>query len=239
MKKYLVVLILLLISVVGNFSAQIFNDKVSSSELNALTNGELVVRNIEKSKNIGIQPISPYIDRAIKTIVNLKPAYLAEVIQIIPYEGNEDLLGQLEGLLMNVKGYEGIPYYSEQHECFFDLYSKATVKSINKSENITTVNADLEMAPFGVIDTSITIEKNSDGLFYENTNLNNLKYSGITVAKKEKMKSVITVSRVGDNWILYGIGGVDAPSIFFLRDRIEVSFMNRIKTMCSYFFENI
>ena len=36
-----------------------------------------------------------------------------------------------------------------------------------------------------------------------------------------------------------GIGGVKAPSIFFLRDRVETSFMNRIKTMCSYFFEQM
>lgn len=239
MKKYIFMSTLLLLFMVSNFSAQIFNDKITVSELEAINKGELVVRNIEKSKNIGIQPFSPYVDKAIKTIVDLKPAYLAEVIQIIPYKGNEDLLERLEKLLINVQDYAGIPYYSVQHKAYFDLYSSAKLKEIKQDEHTTTLNADLEMDPFGVIDTSITIEKNSDGLYYENTNLNNLKYSGFTVAKKGKMKSVITVSRLEDNWILYGIGGVDAPSIFFLRDRIEVSFMNRIKTMCSYFFENI
>ena len=129
MKKYIFMSTLLLLFMVSNFSAQIFNDKITVSELEAINKGELVVRNIEKSKNIGIQPFSPYVDKAIKTIVDLKPPYLAEVIQIIPYKGNEDLLERLEKLLINVQDYVGIPYYSVQHKAYFDLYSSGLISS--------------------------------------------------------------------------------------------------------------
>ena len=50
------------------------------------------------------------------------------------------------------------------------------------------------------------------------------------------MKSIVVIVRQGDSWVLYGVGAVDAPSIFFLRDRVETSFMNRIKTFCTFFF---
>ena len=53
------------------------------------------------------------------------------------------------------------------------------------------------------------------------------------------MKSIIAIVKEGNSWILYGIGAVNAPDLFFLRDRIETSFMNRIKTFCSYFFKKL
>lgn len=102
------------------------------------------------------------------------------------------------------------------------------------------MNVQLEMEPFGNIDTDIVMETSADTLYYENMNRNDLRYyDKFTAVKGENMKSIITVFRSGDSWILYGIGGVKAPSIFFLRDRVETSFMNRIKTMCSYFFEQL
>ena len=42
-----------------------------------------------------------------------------------------------------------------------------------------------------------------------------------------------------DNWILYGIGGVNAPKIPFFSERIEVSFINRIKTFCNFIFTKL
>ncbi|MBQ5384459.1 MAG: hypothetical protein IIU46_08430, partial [Treponema sp.] len=92
---------------------------------------------------------------------------------------------------------------------------------------------------FGTINTTITSRKSSDSYYYVSTNDNKLKYSGITCVDPGKMKSIIVIVRDGNSWILYGIGAVNAPDVFFLRDRIETSFMNRIKTFCSYFFKKL
>ena len=232
MKKTTVLVIALLFTAF-TLTAQVFNNKLTSDEQQRLANGELIIRNIGKAKNISINGVNATLSKTIDTIKELNPAYLAEVIRMVPYAGNEDLLEKLRPIILNVEDYVGIPYYSERHETYYDLYSSAEIKSYR-------LNAIMEMAPFGGIDTDIFLVTEDDSLYYENTNLNNLKYhEGITVVKDKCMKSIVTVFRSGDSWILYGIGGVKAPSIFFLRDRVETSFMNRIKTMCSYFFEHL
>ena len=84
------------------------------------------------------------------------------------------------------------------------------------------------------------LEKDESVLYYETVNKNKLRYyDRFTCVKPYTMKSIITVfpSADGQSYILYALGGVDAPSIFFLRSRIETSFMNRISTFCSYFFD--
>ena len=98
----------------------------------------------------------------------------------------------------------------------------------------------MEMDPFGVIKTQINIEKKENSIFYQMLNLNLLRYHDkFNAVKPQKMKSVITVFRDGDNWILYALGTVDTYKIFFLKDRVETSFMNRIKTFCNFIFEKI
>ena len=205
---------ILLVFTLFSLSAQVFNNKLTSDEQQRLANGELVIRNIGKAKNISINGVNDTLSKTIDTIKDLNPSYLAEVIRMVPYAGNEDLLEKLRPIILNVEDYVGIPYYSERHERYYDLYSSVEIKSQRVADSTATNMA--------------------------NTNLNNLKYhDGITVVKNKCMKSIVSVFRVGDSWVLYGIGGVKAPSIFFLRDRVETSFMNRIKTMCSYFFEHL
>lgn len=221
-------------------SAQVFNNKLTSDEQQQLANGELIIRNIGKAKNISINGVNPTLSQTIDSIEELKPNYLAEVIRMVPYAGNEDLLEKLRPIILNVEDYVEIPYYSERNKKNYDLYSSVKIKSQSDDGTTARLNAILEMSPFGEIDTDIFLTTEGETLYYENTNLNGLKYNGgITVIKDKCMKSLVTVFRSGDSWILYGIGGVKAPSIFFLRERVETSFMNRIKTMCSYFFEHL
>ncbi|MBO7174943.1 MAG: hypothetical protein J6V57_04265 [Spirochaetaceae bacterium] len=238
--KKTTILVILLVFTLFSLSAQVFNNKLTSDEQQRLANGELVIRNIGKAKNISINGVNDTLSKTIDTIKDLNPSYLAEVIRMVPYAGNEDLLEKLRPIILNVEDYVGIPYYSERHETYYDLYSSVEIKSQSDNGNTARLNAIMEMSPFGGIDTDIILVTDDESLYYENTNLNNLKYhEGITVVKDKCMKSIVSVFRFGDSWILYGIGGVKAPSIFFLRDRVETSFMNRIKTMCSYFFENL
>lgn len=239
MKKITILLTLLVLTSLS-LSAQVFNDKLTAEEQQKLANGELVIRNIGKAKNISVNGVNPILEQTIETIEDLNPSYLAEVIRMVPYAGNENILEKLRPVMLDVEDYVGIPYYSERHDTYWDLYSAVEILEFTDDGKAAHLNALMEMSPFGNIDTVINVTTGEDSLFYENTNLNNLKYhEGITVVKKNNMKSIVTVFRSGDSWILYGIGGVKAPSIFFLRDRVETSFMNRIKTMCSYFFEQM
>lgn len=217
-----------------------FNSKVTEEDLKTLSEGKVVARNIDKFKNIGIESNSPLVERMKEQIKDLSPNYLAELIQIRPYEGNEDLPQKLFDVLSDIENYAGIQYWSVRHERYYDLYSSAKILKQEKiSDSRFTYETELYMEPFGTIETPISIEKGEDYLIYTNSNANSLKVKGMTAVKARNMKSVILLFKDGDNWILYGIGGCKAPRIAMFESRIETSFINRIKTFCSYVFTKI
>ena len=223
-------------------SALPFNNKLSKAELADLEDGKIVVRNISHASNMCLEASSESAQKIIRDIYALNPSYLAEVIQIKPYAGNEDLPARLEDTLMNISDYIGIPYYSERHERYYDLYSAAEIKDdfIGADGLTREVKADLTMEPFGRIETSITITAPGDYVYYLSTNDNTLIYEDrFKCVKPKNMKSAILLFRDGDNWILYGAGGVKAVKIIFFEKRIETSFINRIKTFCNFIFKKL
>ena len=225
MKKIFTVFTIYLISSLG--FALPFNSKVTDEDLKLLEEGKVVARNIDKFKNIGIESDSPLIARMKEQIKDLSPNYLAELIQIRPYAGNEDLPQKLFDVLSDIEHYAGIQYWSVRHERYYDLYSSAKIlKQEQISDSRFTYETELYMEPFGIISTPISIEKGEDYLIYTTSNSNSL-------------KSIIVLFKDGDNWILYGIGGCKAPRIAMFESRIETSFINRIKTFCNYVFTKI
>lgn len=221
------------------FSQALFNANLSAAESQKLANGEILIRNIGKAKNICLNPVTVQATNLIENVTKLKPAYLAEVIQVLPASGNEDLLKKLKPLLLDIEGYVGIPYWSERNQQFYDLYSSASVVRSGIAENGGNMNVDLVMNPFGNINVDIDLTDSGSELFYRMKNTGGVAYDNITVVRPEKMQSFVYAFTYNDFIVLYGIGGVNAPSIFFLRDRIETSFINRIKTFCKFIFEKM
>lgn len=218
-----------------------FNSKLSEADKETLNKGEVLIKSIDKFKNAAIEGNNPGIARITEEIKELGPNYLAEIIQIRPYEGNEDLMQKMRIVLEDIPNYAGIQYWSEQHERYWDLYSSAYIVGQEKiSDTAVKYNADLYMSPFGTIHSPILIEQTDDYLFYVSGNTNDLKYEEkITCIKKNNMKSAILLFRDGDNWILYGLGGCKAMKVAMFQERIERSFINRIKTFCNYVFTKI
>lgn len=220
-------------------SADPFNSRLSSSEREKLESGQVLIKNIETMKKVCISE-SSQTKQLLSSMKKLDPNYTAEIIQIRPYAGNENLIEEIKAALLNISDYAGIPYFSERTQKWYELYSSAEITSMDATENEIKVKADMEMKPFGVIHADILINTASDYLYYEMVNTNDLRYyDKFTAVKAHRMKSAISVFRDGDNWVLYAVGGVDALRVFFLTERIETSFINRIKTFCNYIFEKI
>jgi hypothetical protein len=216
-----------------------FNNNLSSSERKQLESGQVVIRNTGSLKKLCINS-TPQTKKILSIMQDLKPAYIAEVIQVRPYKGNENLDSKTESILCNIPGYAGIPYYSERAEKWYELYSSAVITNAKATGGTMTYYADLEMSVFGTVKTQIDIDRSNGNLFYWMKNLNKLRYHDeFTAVEPENMQSVIIVFRDGDNWILYAIGGVDAYKVFFLKDRVETSFMNRITTFCNFVFTKL
>lgn len=239
MKKKLILSIFFLF--VFSLFASPFNEKLSIEEHEKLLSGEVLIRNINFKKNICLkQNLFPIADELLQLIDDLNPKYLAEIIQFKPYEGNEDLAQLLEDLLNNIPEYAGIPYYSQRAEAWYDLYESAEITETKIEDNVKTIKATLKMEPFDTVYETITLQSDNQTVYYTAQNDNKLRYlDKFDCIWPEKLKICILLFRDGDNWILYGIGGVNAPRIPFFTERIQTSFINRINTFCSFIFEKL
>lgn len=235
-----VFLVFLLISVSPVFSLP-FNSQLSTTDLQKLNSGEILVRNIDYAKNMSIQSgVNARCDELISMVKGFNPKYLGEVILIKPYRGNEDLPDRINELLNNIDSYTDIPYYSEHAERWYNLYDEAETVSKTVSGNKTVIKTNLVMQPVGLIEEQIEVINEGNTLIYKAENTNSLKYEDtISFLSPGKMKIGIVVFRDGANWVIYGAGGINAPHIPFLTDRIRVSFINRICSFCDYIFKKL
>ena len=220
-------------------SADPFNNKLTAADREAISGGEILIKNINYEKNMCLKKgEAPLGDKLIAEIRDLNPKYLAEVIQYKPYKGNEDLPQRLEALLNNVSDYAGIPYYSVRAEEWYNLYDSAEiVESVERSDG-KSLKAELMMEPFDLVKEDIELYRTADSILYTAVNTNKLRYlDKFDCIWPKKMKICILLLRDGDKWILYGIGGVNAPRVPFFTERIQTSFINRINTFCSFIFK--
>lgn len=236
MNKHFLVFLFLGISTF--LSAEIFNKNLSAADLEKVESGEVLIKNINFQRNMSLNPdINELDNKLFDKIKTLNPHYLAEIIQYKPYEGNEDLPQRLEKILNAIPDYAGIPYWSERAQYWFDLYTSAEIIEQVEEDNITHFKADFLMDPFGLVHEDIDIERADESILYSAINTNKLRYlDQFDCIWPEKMLICIYLFRDGDNWVLYGIGGVNAPRIPFFTQRIQTSFINRINTFCSYIF---
>lgn len=218
-----------------------FNEKLTEDELNTLSTGQVLIKNINNKKNICLKKnLFSSADELLAIMDDLNPKYLAEIIQIKPYEGNEDLPKKLETILNNIPEYAGIPYYSERAEHWYNLYDSAEITETFIENNVQTIKATLKMQPFDTVYETITLTSDENTVFYTAQNENKLRYlDKFDCIWPQKMKICILLFKDGDNWILYGIGGVNAPRIPFFTERIQTSFINRINTFCSFIFDKL
>ena len=238
MKKILSAFIILIFTA-ASLMADPFNSKLSSEERETISGGEIIIKNINYEKNMCLKKgASPLGDRLITEIRDLSPKYLAEVIQVKPYKGNEDLPQRLEALLNNVSEYAGIPYYSVRAEKWYNLYDSAEiVETIERSDG-KSLKAEFMMEPFDLVKEDIELIRGTDSILYTSVNTNKLRYlDKFDCIWPKKMKICILLLRDGDNWVLYGIGGVNAPRVPFFTERIQTSFINRINTFCTFIFQ--
>lgn len=238
MKKTLTILFTAALMMVTTVTfADPFNKRLKPEEREKLEKGEVVIRNTGDIDKICMNK-NEATTKMIEIIDDLDPAYLAEIIQIRPYEGNEDLLERTMAVLMDIQEYTHIPFRARAGD--YMLYNSAEITEEVTEGNSKKILADMDMDPFGLIKTQIDIDENESSVFFQMMNLNQLRYRDqYNAVKPQKMKSVITVFRDGDNWVLYALGSVDTFKIFFLKDRVETSFMNRIKTFCNFIFTKI
>ena len=237
MKKIQILLTLFIAT--SSLFANPFNDKLSQEEKARLEKGEILIRNIDYTKNMVLsEGISKKGDFLLTTVKDVKPKYLAEVIQVKPYKGNENYAEVLNQLLYRVEDFTNIPYISNGGDEYL-LYDSAEILSQKKDGEVTNLNVHMYMEPFGDVYQDMKIYKANDSeLLYTSKNTNKLRYlDKFDCLWPEKMLITIYLFRDGDNWVFYAVGGVNAPHVPFFTDRIRRSFIRRITTFCDFIFK--
>jgi len=218
----------------------LFNQKLKDKEKETLSKGGVLLRSVSSLKKLCVNRNSKT-DLAINPMSKkIKSGYIAEIINFRPFNGNEDLIEQINAAMSDFLSYTDIPYYSEQHKRYFPLYNYAEVTSITSNGNTTTINEILEMDMFGRFHSQIDIETYDDYFLYKLKNTDKLKFHNfITVAKPEEMSSIVAVFRIDDYWMIYAVGGANIVRIPIINMRAEPAFTGRVKAFADFVFKKI
>ena len=222
-----------------NFNS-LFNNQITTIELEKLENEEIVIRNIGNRKKLVLtRSENNIISQVQNEIYKRNPNYLAEIIKLVPKNKDPNLINNIFDAILDITSYTDIPYYSEHNKIWANLYDTAVLNSCDGSKNEKKMNFTVEMKPFGTIVFNGEVKKTDNSLYYTMTNSSKITFENITCVKPKKMYTSIVIFEYNDYYVLYGLGSINAPSIFFLKDRIETSFVGRIKYFCKYMFEKI
>lgn len=244
-KKKLILLVLTLIYstfLFANDFSDIFNKNILPEELNRLANNETVVRNIGNAKKLSLTESGNELIQSLhKDLLKSNPNYLAEIIRIVPKKDNEFLPEEIYNAILDIESYTEIPYFSERQQKWYNLYESAIINSIKETGDTKEIDFTVEMKPFNIFDMYGKLQKTENSLYYKMVNDTKVIHdqTNITCVKPKNMVSSIVLFEYNDYYILYGIGSVDAPSIFFMKDRIDTAFIGRIKDFCKFIFEQI
>ena len=131
---------------------------------------------------------------------------------------------------------------AENSEAKKEMTLSLTYKNLSNSIRgiVTDAVSDFTMSPFGLINTAIHTERSDCTYWYSLTNTNKIKYKDfITCVGKENMKLSLALFKSDDYWVVYGFVAADAPSIFFIRKKVEAAIVERAQAFCSYFFTQL
>ena len=168
---------LIFIALISFVFADPFTSKLTSEEREEINSGKILIKNINYEKFMCLKKGQSELgDQLYSEIHDLNPKYLAEVIQIKPYKGNEDLPQRLEELLNNVPDYAGIPYYSVRAEEWYNLYDSAEITETIEKKNGKILKADLYMEPFDLVKEDIELTRDKESILYTAVNTNKLRY---------------------------------------------------------------
>lgn len=218
--------------------SQLFNGTWKKEEIENLQKGEIVIRNIRKAKKISLNHgANPHADKVIKTIDDLDPVYLAEIIYKMPKAGNENIVQQAVTIFSDISLYKEIIYTDERKGKACPLFPEAEVKERQDTPAKIRIATHLQMDMLSDYDSELIIKNDANGFFFEQRNKTPLKWKSFTAVKSENMRAAICCFEFGGEYYVYALGGIKAPRIPFVLKEIERQFIGRIKDFTVFYIK--
>jgi hypothetical protein len=229
---------------------------LDTKELSRLSGGEAVIRTVKDPRRLALVATGKTADEIRTSVAALRPNYLSEVMAIIPAADEKAataLLEKLAGVVADVKGYIGIPYWSKRQKTYYDLFDKMEIwakKGLPGGESIEVVQ---HMEPFDDFGARYDYRLESSpgfpaapgiatSLIFSATNLGPIVYSygGYKAVAPGGMQWLLYAYRDGSRILFYGVGAVKAFDGFGLfRDRLETSFIGRVEHFYAHMIKKL
>jgi hypothetical protein len=212
---------------------------MNEADRQTLKSGKLLIKNIGRYKNVMLNPVTPEAKNLLEQMKKLDPAYLAEITYIVPVEEADRCLSILYDNLLDVKTYPSIPYYSQSHNEWNVMYQFVKITASDYRTTGAAISVFGEITPFEPYNFDIALSRSGSSLEFRLVNTSEIKFKGVPCVSKGKSLTLVCAFPYGDKMIIYGVGGVNAPYVPILNEKIQTSFINRITTFCSYIFGKI
>lgn len=213
-----------------------FSSEWGDVEKNGLQEGKIIIRNIQRCKNISIQKgLNPCVDKVIDVAEKIDANYLAEIIYKMPKNGNESVIDQAVSIFEDISLYKEIIYTDEKKGSNRNLFPLVEERFRNDGPGYIQIGSHLRMDMLSAYDSELEIEYGKDGFFFHQKNTSPLMWRSFKAVKDGNMVAGICCFEWNGDYYVYALGGIRAPRIPFVMKEIERQFIGRIEDFTVFY----
>lgn len=215
-----------------------FTTEWGYTEKIGLQEGKIIIRNIQRCKNISIQKgLNPYVDKVIDVAEKIDANYLAEIIYKMPKEGNDDIIEQAVKIFEDINLYREIIYSDEKKGSNRNLFPLVEARFRNDAPGYIQIGSHLRMDMLSAYDSELEIEYGENGFFFHQQNVTPLLWRSFKAVKEGNMIAGICCFEWDGAYYVYALGGIRAPRIPFVLKEIERQFIGRIEDFTVFYIK--
>ncbi|HUW40820.1 MAG TPA: DUF6675 family protein [Rectinemataceae bacterium] len=205
------------------------------TESAALERGEPVIREAS-ADSLSLAVDSPFADEIRDKVGALGANYVGEVLMILD-SADPAVLAKLAHELSDVRGYVGIPYWSQYQRQTYELFDRMKIIERSAGPDGATTVAEGHMKPFADYRARYSYELSGGELRFRSVNLSPISYKGFPAVGDGGMVWYLYAFERGGRTYLYAVGAVRAFDFFGIFGyRLRLSFMGRIESFFSYMY---
>jgi len=212
---------------------------LSAEEVAQLEAGEPVFIFMDDMDESSLSPTSREGREILEEYEDIDPNFLIESFFILPVEeGTGDrVLEEVRTFLLDITRFIGVPYWSERHEKYFDLFSRIEIKKRRTFDDGSSgLFAEQKMKPFKPHEALYRYWMQGSDFIYTSTNTEPIHYKFVKAVKEGNMFTSLFVHAEPEALVFYGVGGVRAFTFFgVFGDRLQDSFQGRTEAFFKWF----
>jgi hypothetical protein len=213
---------------------------------------EGAIRSVKKNEALEFLPAQSSGIDLYGTVMKINPAYLAESLLVIPYQGRVFTRLDAYNALGKISDLKGRLYRSSTRNAEVPLFQEAARLESEKSSKAVpdplparelpyteTVFIRLKDINFGNSYYRTDMSVTPFGLTYKITNTKNLTYLLFTVLREEKFSSILYIEPLAEGMLIYSMAAADASDFIAGIVDIPSAISKRLLVFLSWIRDNL